>query len=167
MCFPEEDGSVRPHLVPPPAQHSFPFEHVISMFTSRLDRLQSTQLALCEQVKDLRVSLPVQRRPLSRWAQQIHVEVVRAKRNGLCPCCQEMPICGVDGRLPGAEFDHWYARNRSRAEETWMVCSGCNQRLNDTEFKASVRSAFESYQLALRRAIQTRQTEFPPAAASA
>jgi hypothetical protein len=30
--------------------------------------------------------------------------------------------------------------------------------MNDTEFKASVRSAFESYELALRRVLQGRQT---------
>jgi hypothetical protein len=42
----------------------------------RLDRLHSGQLVLCAQVKDLRESLPMQRRPLSRWAQQIHVQVL-------------------------------------------------------------------------------------------
>jgi hypothetical protein len=55
------------------------------------------------------------------------------------------------------EFDHWYARNRARAEETWLVCGGCNSRLNDTEFKGAHRSEFESYQFALRRVIQSRQ----------
>jgi hypothetical protein len=155
-----------PQLVPPPAQQSFPFQHVISMFSDELDRLHFTQLASCEQVKDLRVSLPMQRRPLSRWAQQLHVEVVRTKRNGPCPCCQETPIVNEHGRLPDLEFDHWYNRSRARAEETWAVCSRCNARLNDTEFKASVRSAFESYQLALRRAIQTRQVTLADGAAT-
>jgi hypothetical protein len=46
----------------------------------------------------------------------------------------------------------------NRAEETWLVCQTCNARLNNTDFKASVRSAFESYQLALRRLLQTHQT---------
>ena len=99
----------------------------------------------------------MQRRPLSRWVQQIHLEATYTRRNGLCPCCQQTPVCNQDGRLPGAEFDHWYARNRARAEETWLTCGPCNARLNDTEFKASVRSAFESYQLALRRVLQGRQ----------
>jgi hypothetical protein len=44
------------------------------------------------------------------------------------------------------------------------VRSGCNQRLNDTEVKGGVRAAFESYQLALRRAIQSRQATFLEAA---
>lgn len=43
-------------------------------------------------------SLPFQRRPLAQWAQQIHMDVVRARRNRLCPCCQETRIVGgIDG----------------------------------------------------------------------
>ena len=146
------------------SQQSFPFEHVIRIIgermdehARRLDRIHSGQILICAQMKDLRESLPMQRRPLSQWARRMHLEVTCSRRNGLCPCCQEVPVCNELGRLPGAEYDHWYARNRARAEETWLVCGSCNARLNDTDFKASVRSAFESYQLALRRAIQTRQ----------
>jgi predicted nucleic acid-binding Zn-ribbon protein len=146
-------------------QQPLPFDRILTMITDRMDRhdaklerLQSTQFTVCEQLRDLRLSLPMQRRPLSQWVQRIHVEVLNAKRGGLCPCCEETKVSNEDGRLPGAEYDHWYSRNRARAEETWLVCGGCNQRLNDTEFKASVRSAFESYQLALRRVLQTRQT---------
>lgn len=73
------------------------------------------------------------------------------------PCCQETRIVGENRRLSGSEFDHWYGRHRNRAEETWLVCGECNQRLNNPEFKAAARSAFESYQLALRRVIQSRQ----------
>jgi hypothetical protein len=149
------------------AQQSFTFEHVITVLSQKLDRIHSGQLVLCAQVKDLRESLPMQRRPLSRWAQKIHVDVTYTRRNGLCPCCQETPVCNQDGRLPRAEFDHWYARNRARAEETWLVCGSCNARLNDTDFKASVRSAFESYQLALRRMLQTRQSSFTEVGQSA
>jgi hypothetical protein len=109
-------------------------------------------------LKDLRASLPMQRRPLSKWAMQIHVEVIASKRNGLCPCCEDVPVCTASGRLPGAEYDHWFARNRNRAEETWLVCAECNAHLNNTEFKASVRSMFESYQFALRRVLQAWQT---------
>ncbi len=60
-------------------------------------------------------------------------------------------------RLPGAEFDHWYSRNQNRATQTWLVCAECNQRLLDTEFKSIARSAFESYQLALKPFVGVRQ----------
>jgi hypothetical protein len=120
-------------------------------------------------VKDLRESLPMQRRPLSRWVQRIHLEATYTRRNGLCPCCEAVPVCNEHGRLPGAEFDHWYARNRAGIEATWCVCSACNQRLNDTNFKAAARSAFEAYQLAVRRVLsahQSRQSAFAEGAAS-
>jgi hypothetical protein len=39
-----------------------------------------------------------------------------------------------------------------------LVCSGCDAKLNNTHFKASVRCAFESYQLVLRRVLQSQQT---------
>jgi hypothetical protein len=151
------------------SQRAVTFEHVISILSHKLDRLHSGQLVLRAQVKYLRESLPMRRRPLSRWVQQMHVAVTYSRRNGICPCCQETPVCNESGRLLGAEFDHWHARNRARAEETWLVCSACNARLNDTEFKASIRSAFESYQIALRRMLQTRQsalTDVPQSAAS-
>jgi hypothetical protein len=108
----------------------------------------------------------MQRRPLSRWTQQVHIEVVRTERNGLCPCCQEIPIVNEHGRLPNLEFDHWHNRSNNRVEASWAICSRCNARLNDTEFKASVRSAFESYQLALRRVLQTRQSSLTDIAQS-
>jgi hypothetical protein len=64
-------SSSRPHH-----NNSFPFDRILTVINDRMDRHeqrlerpQPTQLALCEQVKDIRVSLPMQRRPLSRWAQ--------------------------------------------------------------------------------------------------
>ena len=128
------------------------------MLSTKLDRLHSGQLHLCEQVKDLRDSLPVQRRPLSRWVQQIHIEVLNAKRGGHCPAWESVPVCDANGRLPGGEYDHFFSRNRARAEETWLVCSSCNARLNDPESKSKMRSAFEAYQFALRRVLQAQQT---------
>jgi hypothetical protein len=148
-----------PQLMPPPVQQSFPFERLIAGISDKLDRIHSTQLALCAQVKDVRVNLPVQRRPLSRWDQQIHIEVLNSKRGGLCPACESVRVCDENGRRPGAEYDHWFSRHRNRAEESWLVCEECNRRLNNTEFKSSVRSAFESYQLALGRVLQERQSK--------
>jgi hypothetical protein len=155
----------QPFSPPAPAQEPLVFDRILTVINERMDRqessierLRSTQLTVCEQLKDLRASMPMQRRPLSKWAMQIHIEVTNAKRNGLCPCCQEVPVCNEHGRLPGAEYDHFFARNRARAEETWIACSLCNQRLNNPEFKSAARSAFEAYQQALVRVLQARQT---------
>jgi hypothetical protein len=54
----------------------------IGVITEKLDRLHSRQFTLGAQVKDLRESLPVQHRPLSRWLQEIHVQVLNTKRAG-------------------------------------------------------------------------------------
>ena len=48
-------------------------------------------------------------------------------------------------------------RNQNRVTQTWLVCAECNQRLLDTEFKSEARSAFESYQAALRPFLGGRQ----------
>jgi hypothetical protein len=63
----------------------------------------------------------------------------------------------VTGRLEGAEFDHWHTRNQARVTQTWLVCRDCNRHLNVTDFKAAARSAFESYQQALRPFLMNRQ----------
>lgn len=141
-----------------PVQEKLALEEVVEIISAKLDRIHSGQLTLCAQVKDIRESLPVQRRPLSRWVQQIHIEVLNAKRGGLCPACESTRVCDETGRLPGGEYDHFFSRNRARAEETWLVCSGCNSRLNDPEFKSRMRSAFEAYQFALRRVLQAHNT---------
>jgi hypothetical protein len=93
-----------------------------------------------------------------RRAQALHVRVIASRRNGLCPCCQNVPVCTAFARLPGAEFDHWYGRNQNRVTQTWLVCGECNQRLLDTDFKAAARSSFEAYQHALRPFLGGRQT---------
>lgn len=97
----------------PAVQQPLPFDKVISILSARIDRheqrmdaklerLLSTQLTVCEQLKDLRMCLPMQRRPLSGWGQRIHVEVLNAKRGGLCPCCEEVRVCSDEGRMQGA-----------------------------------------------------------------
>jgi len=115
-----------------------------------IEQLQRELRFVAETVTTILDNLPVQRRPLSESTRALHVRVTWERRNGLCPCCQTVPVCTAEGKLPGAEHDHWYSRHRNRAEETWLVCGDCNRRLESTPFKGSVRSAFEAYQLALR-----------------
>ena len=143
-------------LVPPAAPDpDRPPEQLLLMRTleivrDRVESIHAAQRAITEGLRDLKASLPMQRKPLSKRAQQLHVLAVATRRNGLCPCCQETPVCNESGRLAGAEFDHWYSRNKNRVTQTWLVCGGCNALLVDTDFKATARSAFESYQQALR-----------------
>jgi len=117
----------------------------------KIERLEAGQRQLTSAVEDLAGRVGERRRNLSAWAKSLHVTCVAARRNGICPCCQEVPVCTPEGRVDGAEYDHWYGRWRNRAEETWLVCALCNQKLNtSTVFKDRARSAFEAYQQALR-----------------
>jgi hypothetical protein len=96
-------------------------------------------------------NLPVQRRPPSDATKDLHVRVTMERRAGFCPCCEEAVVCGAGGKLPGAEFDHWFGRYRNGSAETWLVCGPCNRRLERPAFKTERRSAFEAYQLAVRQ----------------
>ena len=90
----------------------------------------------------------------------LHAKVIWLRRSGFCPCCQQVPVCNEQGKLSGAEFDHFYARHRNAAHETWLICSECNRRLETTDFKTGARSAFESYQQALRPFLEDGQSTF-------
>ncbi|MGA3186692.1 MAG: hypothetical protein ABSF22_06235 [Bryobacteraceae bacterium] len=79
----------------------------------------------------------------------LHVRVTLERRAGWCPCCQQAKVCDGNGKLPGAEFDHWYGRNRNSADETWLVCSSCNRELEVPAFKATMRTNFYAYQAAV------------------
>ena len=126
---------------------------------SAITRLEHEVRFLASLVLEIRHELPVQRRPLSETSKGLHVRVTWGRRNGLCPCCQATPVCTEYDRLPGSEFDHFFARHRNRADETWLVCSECNRKLEVPDFKTSVRSSFESYQQALRPFLVNQQSE--------
>lgn len=114
---------------------------------------------VAETVSAILENLPVQRRPLSDATKALHVRAVALRRNGYCPCCQRTLVCGHDGRLPAAEFDHWFGRHRNGVTETWLVCSDCNRRLETPEFKTEKRSCFDAYQAALRPFLEDGQSD--------
>ena len=102
-------------------------------------------------VREIRAMLPVLRKPLTDSVKRLHCRITLCRRNGYCPCCQEVGVVGSDGSiLPGAEFDHWYARDKAEAEHTWLICGKCNDRLNDPSFKSTKQAEFISYRAALR-----------------
>ncbi len=141
----------------PPAPVSSPVEpeqlpliRMLEVVRDRVETIEAGQRTIVGELREIRQSLPQQRRPLSPKTQALHVAVTLARRNGICPCCQEAPVCTESGRLPGAEYDHFYGRSQNRASQTWLVCADCNQHLTDSEFKATARSSFEAYQQALK-----------------
>jgi len=124
-----------------------------------LVRLRRDLQFVSETVVTILESLPVQRRPIPEWAKALHVRVTLARRNGFCPCCQQIEVCSAEGRAEGAEFDHFYGRHRNGPGETWLVCGECNRRLENTAFKANARSAFEAYQDAVTKPLAVGQNK--------
>jgi hypothetical protein len=123
---------------------------------SRIERSLSFLSAATAAILD---GLPVQRRPLSESTKALHLRVIALRRSGYCPCCQQVKVCTIEGRLPGSEFDHWYGRQRNGPEETWSVCTACNRELETPSFKAGARSSFEAYQQALKPFLLESQRE--------
>jgi hypothetical protein len=159
---PEDSQQPGPELVTTPAvapagPEQLPLLRMLEVVRDRVETIHAGQRSISAELRDIRANLPRQRKPLSVRTQEIHIRATWSRRNGLCPCCQTVPVCADSGRLQGAEFDHWYSRNQPRVTQTWLVCGECNRRLLDTDFKADARSAFESYQQALRPFMGGRQ----------
>jgi hypothetical protein len=129
-------------------QTNLPFD-VPALERPQGDRLERSLAFMSAGIAAILDNLPVPRRSLSDSTKALHQEVTLLRRNGYCPCCQQVHVCDVQGKLPGAEFDHWYGRNRNAPDETWLICSACNRELENPSFKASVRSSFYSYQHAV------------------
>jgi hypothetical protein len=153
-------------LVPPaplnpdrPAEQ-LPLLRMLEVVRDRVESLHAVQHYIAEGLKDIRANLPVQRRPLSKRTQELHILAVSTRRNGRSPCRQETPVCTDTGRLNGSEYDHYFGRSQNRVTQTWLVSQECNQRLLNSDFKTAARSSFESYQLALRPLL-SRQTMMP------
>ncbi len=150
-------AAVGPSSVP----EQLPLLQVLEAVRDRVESLHAGQRVVTAELKEIKANLPLQRRPLSRKTQELHIRVIWSRRNGLCPCCQTTPVCVESGRLDGSEYDHWFGRHQARTTQTWLICRGCNQQLTNTEFKAEARSAFEAYQQALRPFLGGRQLPLP------
>ena len=158
---PEHKQQPRPELVTSPAAVSFVPEQLLlrmlEVVRDRVEAVHEGQRALTAEVLGIKASLPMQRRPASKRTEEIHIKATWAKRNGLCPNCQETPVVSATGRLEGSELDHWHSRNVARVTAVWIVCRACNARLCDPDFKAASRSNFEAYQAAVRPLLSGRQ----------
>ena len=113
------------------------------------ERVERTLGFLSAGIAAILENLPLPRRAPSDSTKALHIRVTLERRNGYCACCQQTPVCSANGKLPGAEFDHWYGRHRNAPDETWLVCVACNRELETPQFKASARSSFYAYQHAV------------------
>jgi prophage antirepressor-like protein len=102
-----------------------------------------------EQFVEVRQRLDkVERRKLiAKKTQQRHLHILRRFYAGKCPCCHAERIVNDAGeKLMNCEFDHWERVSEVQASKTWAVCTKCNSKLRDSDWKANRRVKFESYQ---------------------
>lgn len=158
-------------LVATPAEASAPREpeqlpllRMLEIVKERVDSIHASQRTLQEQLRDIKTSLPMQRRPPTPRTVAIHVKATLLRRNGVCPACSEISVCDANGRLPGSEVDHFYARDKAKVQDVWIVCARCNDRLRDTDFHAAVTPAFLAYQAAVKLMTASRQVTMELAA---
>lgn len=103
-----------------------------------------------------RVDSFVPRRPITDSVKARHRAVLR-ELGGRCPCCGKRDV--VDGRggvTQGAEWDHFYSRERREFADVWLLCKACHREMQarhdrTIEFLAYQRRAvaFEAGQLVL------------------
>jgi hypothetical protein len=146
-----EEPKRAPELVTtPPASGPREPEQLNLRMLQLVESIHAGQQSITAVLKDIKQNLPEQRRPLSKRTQQIHLRVIWARRNGLCPCCQETQVCDENGRVGESEYDHAFSRSQNRVSQTWLVCKDCNANLRNTDFRSEHRAAFDAYQMALK-----------------
>jgi len=78
----------------------------------------------------------------------------------LCPCCEEVPVIGVDGvKLPGAVLEHRNGPQDNSIENLWLVDGGCNVKLKQAAFHEDASDNWRKFQRDLRRWLE-RQVPF-------
>ena len=89
-----------------------------------------------------RVAANVPRRPITDTTKRRHRDVVAAL-GGRCPCCGIVEVLDGDGKPDGAEYDHFYSRERREFADTWLICRSCHRGMRD---RAAYTVAFNAYQ---------------------
>ena len=162
LALDPEERQPGPELVTTPATapeqpEQLPLIRMLEVVRDRVESIHAGQKAVMEDLRDVKANLPMQRRAVSKRTEAIHVLAVWTRRNGLCPCCQEVQVVDEFQRLPGSEIDHWLNRANNRPNAVWIVCGPCNRKLVNAEFKATAQPAFASFQAALKPLLTNRQ----------
>lgn len=122
-----------------------------SRVLERLDRM-------AQDLTEIKDSLPLRRRKLSRATKRAHIGCILAWYEGRCPCCRETPIVSPNGStLPACQEEHFVNRHENALDKTWLVCQDCNQgKSAGTVAHADVETLFRAYQVTLRKHLTER-----------
>jgi hypothetical protein len=122
-----------------------------SRMLERLDRMAQD----LTQIKD---SLPLRRRKLSRASKRAHASCILSWYEGKCPCCREIRIIDENGSsLPACNEEHFVNRHENALDKTWLVCQDCNQgKTNGKVAHTDVEALFRAYQVTLRKHLEDK-----------
>ena len=142
----EQQRQPGPELVtaaaaPPSSEPEQLLIRMLEVVCDRVESIHAGQRAFAADLREIRANLSQQRRPASKRTEEIHMRAVWARRNGLCPRCQVVPVVNATGRLPGSDLDHFYGRDKNDVTQTWIICRDCNDNLNNSDFKAAAEIA--------------------------
>ena len=85
--------------VAPSGPEQLPLLRMLEVVCERVESIHAGQKALTAEVRDIKLNLPMQRKPASKRTEEIHIRATWARRNGMCPNCQEIPVVTATGRL--------------------------------------------------------------------
>lgn len=119
-----------------------PVENRVGTVERKVDNIQTDIDEINHKIDGLKP-----RKPLAEKTKKLHRFVVRRKYSDKCPCCQETLIMGETGQaLTTCQYDHWDNRSLADKKHTWAICSDCNAKLRDPDWKNRHRAMFEAYQ---------------------
>jgi hypothetical protein len=116
------------------------------------NRVGSIEGKLDELRYEVESSTRRRRKDLSATTKRNHIDTVGDFFSGKCPCCGERHVLDEHwNKLTTAHWDHWFAPHRHGPQETWLVCSECNQLMKNHRARNERQTFFDAYQLRLNQ----------------
>ncbi|GEM_PF-3164409 len=109
------------------------------------------------------VQMTEKRRNVSEPNKLIHYRYTFKQYDGKCPLCGNAQI--IDGNRNPTEIcqiDHFIDKTKNRLDQTWPLCSACNQELSNAKkdmsgiFYIDAKGRFDGYQAGLRMDMRKR-----------
>lgn len=100
-------------------------EVAISSIIPILERLENQLGYVCSRVEEF-----IPRRHIHETVKHRHRSILKLL-GGRCPCCGLVSVLDASGEVIGAEYDHFYSRERNALEDTWLICKACHRNMKD------------------------------------
>jgi hypothetical protein len=132
-----------------PVQPPITLEAIGELFDAKLQPVHQEIAAIKGNVTFLarRVDDIVPRREFPEEIKRQWRHVIARRYAGECPCCRNVAIVDASGSsITGAlHYDHYRGRELNGPADGWPVCTKCNLRLRDAEYKNASRNRFDVF----------------------